>query len=67
AVLPEISVPTLLIHGDASHFYSVEVAEYVRGSIPDATLHVYAGSDHSPHLWQRERFLADLRAFCADR
>jgi len=64
-VLPEISVPTLLVHGDASHFYSVELAEYVRGAIPDARLHVYTGTDHSPHLWQRERFLADLRSFCA--
>ncbi len=64
-VLPAIDVPTLLVHGDASHFYSVELAEYVRGAIPDATLHVYEGTDHSPHLWQRERFLADLRAFCS--
>ncbi len=63
-VLPTIDVPTLLVHGDASHFYSVELAEYVRGSIPDARLHVYEGTDHSPHLWQRERFLDDLRAFC---
>ncbi len=63
-VLPAIDVPTLLVHGDASHFYSVELAEYVRGAIPDATLHVYEGTDHSPHLWQRERFLADLRTFC---
>lgn len=64
-VLPTIDVPALLVHGDASHFYSVELAEYVRGSIPDARLHVYEGTDHSPHLWQRERFLDDLRTFCA--
>ncbi|MDX1592903.1 MAG: alpha/beta hydrolase [Gammaproteobacteria bacterium] len=63
-VLPRIDVPTLLVHGDASHFYSVELAEYVHGAIPDARLHVYEGTDHSPHLWQRERFLEDLRAFC---
>lgn len=62
-VLPEISVPTLLIHGDESHFYSVEVAEYLHRQIPDAQLHVYEGTDHSPHLWQRERFLTDLREF----
>ncbi|MCB1750248.1 MAG: alpha/beta hydrolase [Gammaproteobacteria bacterium] len=60
-VLPEISVPTLLIHGDESHFYSVELGRYVRDRIPHAQLHVYEGTDHSPHLWQRERFLADLR------
>ncbi len=63
AVLPNIGVPTLLIHGDESHFYSVEVAKYLRERIPRATLHVYEGSDHSPHLWQRERFLKDLRDF----
>jgi pimeloyl-ACP methyl ester carboxylesterase len=62
-VLPQIDVPTLLVHGDESHFYSVELAEYVRDRIPDAVLHVYEGTDHSPHLWQRERFIADLRAF----
>jgi pimeloyl-ACP methyl ester carboxylesterase len=64
-VLPAIGVPTMLVHGDASHFYSVELAEYVRGAIPDARLHVYEGTDHSPHLWQRERFLDDLRSFCS--
>lgn len=64
-VLPAIGVPTMLVHGDASHFYSVELAEYVLGAIPDARLHVYEGTDHSPHLWQRERFLDDLRAFCS--
>ncbi|RLA30528.1 MAG: alpha/beta hydrolase [Gammaproteobacteria bacterium] len=63
-VLPAIEVPTLLVHGDTSHFYSVELAEYIRGAIPDARLHVYEGTDHSPHLWQRERFLDDLRTFC---
>lgn len=62
-VLPQISVPTLMVHGDESHFYSLEVAEYVAARIPQATLHIYEGTDHSPHLWQRERFIADLRAF----
>ena len=62
-LLPEIRVPTLLIHGDESHFYSVEVAEYLHQRIPNAILHVYEGTDHSPHLWQRERFLQDLRLF----
>lgn len=60
-VLPEISVPTFLIHGDESDFYSVELGRYVRDSIPNARLHVYEGTDHSPHMWQRERFVSDLR------
>ena len=62
-VLPAISVPTLLVHGDESHFYSVALARYVSRRIPDARLHIYEGTDHSPHLWQRERFIADLRGF----
>lgn len=62
-VLPRITVPTLLVHGDESHFYSVELAEYVSSRIPNAQLHIYEGTDHSPHLWQRERFIQDLRAF----
>lgn len=62
-ILPKISVPTLLVHGDESQFYSVELAQYVRDSIPDAQLHIYEGSDHSPHSWQKERFIEDLRTF----
>ncbi|MCP3867864.1 MAG: alpha/beta hydrolase [Gammaproteobacteria bacterium] len=64
-VLPGISVPTLLIHGDESHFYSTALADYVRDNIPGAQLHLYEGSDHSPHLWQRERFIEDVRRFAA--
>ena len=62
-ILPKITVPTLLVYGDESQFYSVELAQYVRDSIPDAQLHVYHGTDHSPHLWQKERFIEDLRTF----
>ena len=64
-VLPAISVPTCLIHGDESDFYSVELGCYVRDCIPNARLQVYAGTDHSPQLWQRERFVADLRRLAA--
>jgi pimeloyl-ACP methyl ester carboxylesterase len=64
-LLPEIHTPTLLLHGDQSHFYSVELAEWVRDAMPKAELHIYEGTDHSPHLWQRERFLDDLRRFTA--
>ena len=64
-LLAEIHLPTLLVHGDQSQFYSVELAEWVRDAMPAAQLHVYAGTDHSPHLWQRERFIADLQRFTA--
>jgi len=65
-VLPRITVPTMLVHGDASQFYSVELANYVQQSIPDAQLHIYERTDHSPQLWQKARFIEDLKAFTSN-
>lgn len=62
-VLPRITVPTMLVHGDESQFYSVELANYVQQSIPNAQLHIYESTDHSPHMWQKARFIEDLQAF----
>jgi pimeloyl-ACP methyl ester carboxylesterase len=63
AVLPTITVPTLLIYGAESTFYTLETAHYVRDHISGAVLKVYEDTDHSPHLWQPERFIEDLRMF----
>lgn len=62
-LLPRISVPTLLIYGDESHYYPPATGAAVRAMIPGATLLTYAGADHAPHVAQPVRFLADLRAF----
>ncbi|MCP4993421.1 MAG: alpha/beta hydrolase [Gammaproteobacteria bacterium] len=62
-VLPRITVPTMLVHGDESQFYSVELANYVQQAIPNAQLHIYERTDHSPHMWQKARFIEDLRSF----
>lgn len=64
-VLKTIDVPALLIYGGASNFYHTKTANYVRDSIPNALLHIYEGTDHSPHLWQRERFVKDVLDFVA--
>jgi pimeloyl-ACP methyl ester carboxylesterase len=62
-MLQRIDVPSLLIYGGESNFYSDATARYVADQIPRAVLHIYEGSDHSPHQWQRERFIRDLLAF----
>lgn len=62
-VLQAIDIPALLIYGGASNFYHTRTADYVRDSIPNALLHVYEGTDHSPHLWQRDRFVKDVLDF----
>jgi len=59
-------VPCLLIYGTASNYYGVAVAEYVHQAIPGSVLHLYEGGDHSPHVGQRDRFLAELTAFGQD-
>lgn len=64
-VLADIRIPALLIYGGESNFYHSSTAHYVRDCIPGAVLHIYEGTDHSPHQWQRERFTKDLLSFAA--
>lgn len=64
-VLAKIAIPALLVYGEQSNFYHTATAHYVASQIPAAVLHIYEGTDHSPHQWQRERFAADLLAFIA--
>ena len=65
-VLREIDIPALLIYGGESNFYHTQTANFVRDNIAGAILHIYEGTDHSPHQWQRERFTQDLLAFARD-
>ncbi|MFZ4539199.1 alpha/beta fold hydrolase [Propionivibrio sp.] len=59
-VLPAIDVPTLLAYGTCSNFYTEATARYVAAHIPRARLSLYEGADHCPHLFQPERFAAEL-------
>lgn len=65
-VLGSIDIPSLLIYGGASNFYRTETARYVQRMIPQAVLHIYEQTDHSPHQWQRERFTQDILSFIND-
>ncbi len=62
-VLKNIDIPAMLIYGGESNFYRTDTAHYVARQIPDAILHIYEGTDHSPHQWNRERFTKDLLQF----
>lgn len=62
-VLARINIPSMLVYGGESNFYGRETAHYVANQIPNAVLHIYEGTDHSPHQWQRDRFAQDLLAF----
>ncbi|MBV0931766.1 alpha/beta fold hydrolase [Marinobacterium weihaiense] len=60
-LLPRINCPVLMVYGDSSQFYTHEVAEWIESRLPFPELHVYPQSDHSPHLWHKEKFAHDLR------
>lgn len=62
-VLAKIDLPSMLVYGGESNFYGLNTAQFVADQIPDAILHIYEGTDHSPHQWQRERFVRDLMDF----
>ncbi len=62
-VLGKINIPSMLVYGEQSNFYRVSTARYVAQQIPNAILHIYEGTDHSPHQWQRERFARELMEF----
>lgn len=61
----QIDVPTLLVWGAASNFYTLETAAFLLARIRSATLQVYEGADHSPHNQQTGRFAEELVAFIA--
>ena len=62
-VLPHIDIPTLLVWGAESNFYTQETAEFLRDQIVSARLLSYEGSDHCPQLQQPGRFARDLAGF----
>lgn len=62
-VLSTIDIPSMLVYGGQSNFYSRETAHFVAKQIPNAILYIYEGTDHSPHQWQRELFAEQLIKF----
>ena len=63
ATLEKIDIPALLVYGGASNYYRSETAHYVKNRIAGAILRIYEDTDHSPHQWERDRFVRDLREF----
>jgi pimeloyl-ACP methyl ester carboxylesterase len=64
-VLGQIDVPTLMVWGAESNFYTLETAAFLLARIRSAKLHVYQGADHSPQLQQAGRFAEELSVFVA--
>ena len=66
-VLPRITVPTLLIHGELDQRAPLAVARELHASIPEASLVVIPGAGHLCHLEAPDRFDAHVRTFVTTR
>lgn len=60
---PQVSAPTLLIHGDADPLMPPAAAQALAALIPGARLESFAGCAHAPFLSRPADFLASARAF----
>lgn len=63
SVLPTISVPTLLLYGDADVRSPVRVGEDLHGQIPGSALVVLPGAPHLANVENPEDFNAAVRNF----
>ncbi len=61
--LGKIAVPTLLIWGDRDAFVPRAEQDALIRAIAGSRLVVYAGTGHSPHWEEPDRYVADLTAF----
>ena len=65
-VLPHIDIPTLLVWGAESNFYTLATAQYLLKHILQVRLQCYEGADHFPQLQQPDRFARELLALVAE-
>ena len=66
AELGALTMPTLVIHGDADTSQPIAVARDVAAAIPTAHLVEYAGAPHGLFLTERTRLAADLVRFARE-
>lgn len=61
-VLHKISIPTLLVWGAESNFYTSATARYLLDHIACCRVSHYPAADHSPQLQCPDRFVSELHA-----
>jgi class 3 adenylate cyclase len=63
AVLPAITVPTLILHRTDDRFVRVEKGRHLARHIPGARYIELAGDDHLPWFGDSDRIVAEMREF----
>jgi pimeloyl-ACP methyl ester carboxylesterase len=62
SVLPAVDAPYLAVHGSPT---APGYEAWLANLVPGATVEVWDGDGHYPHLAEPERFAARVRAFSA--
>ena len=55
-LIPTVSIPTLLIHGENDPLMPLPAAQWLAEHLPEAQLEVFKGAAHAPFLSDPERF-----------
>ena len=64
-LLPQVTCPTLILHGAHDPLIPVAAARKLAEQLPDARLDILPGVAHTPFLSQPDHFLAQVRLFLA--
>lgn len=67
ARLPQLRLPTLVVHGELDAFYRIEHMRYTQSLFPDSELVVMEGSGHLPTLTRPLEVAAHIERFFAAR
>jgi pimeloyl-ACP methyl ester carboxylesterase len=67
AVLPTISVPTMVIHRSGDRDSKVEEGRWIAGQIPGAELVELPGDDHLPWVGDQDRVIDEAERFLTGR
>jgi non-heme chloroperoxidase len=62
-VVPEITIPTLLLYGEQSKVYPSDLGEWMHGQIPDSELVLFPESGHCPFWEEPDSFNAAVTSF----
>jgi len=66
-VLPELQVPTLIVHNRKDHAIPLEAAEEIAALVPNARLEVLDGNEHDPFIRDSGAVVEHILAFVGGR
>ncbi|MCO5203787.1 MAG: alpha/beta hydrolase [Anaerolineae bacterium] len=67
AILSQITVPTLILHGDADPLVSTATARSLAAALPNARLVILPGAGHVPIMTRPHAIAAEINAFFKKR